>query len=156
MFWGSPIGASGERNGDLSWAANAPAVFGTPRALGPLATGWTGFNTGVVSRPVWPGKDGLWLANESAGGALGNVAGALADTVGMGRGVEAGVNAVPSMPLWLLAAGSGLVAGVAEALELGGVDDNLSLPILSACGIWSLLWSWGAAATAWKGWSGSA
>lgn len=48
-----------------------------------------------------------------------------------------------SIPLPILCIGSGLVAGIAEGLELGGVDDNLSLPILSAVGIHALLVTWG-------------
>lgn len=46
------------------------------------------------------------------------------------------------IPLSLLCIGSGIVGGVAEALELGGVDDNLSLPILSALGIKAVVWTW--------------
>jgi dolichol kinase len=50
-----------------------------------------------------------------------------------------GVNAIPT---WILCIGSGLVGGIAEGLELGGVDDNLSLPILSALGIRGVVWAW--------------
>ena len=46
------------------------------------------------------------------------------------------------IPLPLLCIGSGIVGGVAEALELGCVDDNLSLPILSALGIKAVVWAW--------------
>lgn len=46
------------------------------------------------------------------------------------------------IPLPLLCIGGGIVGGVAEALELGGVDDNLSLPILSALGIKAVVWAW--------------
>lgn len=61
------------------------------------------------------------------------------------------VNGVPAMPLPLVALGAGLVAAVAEGLELGGLDDNLSLPILSGFGIWAWLWVWGQAAGAFVG-----
>lgn len=47
-----------------------------------------------------------------------------------------------AIPLPLLCIGSGIVGGVAEALELGGVDDNLSLPILCALGIKAVVWTW--------------
>ncbi|WFD29845.1 diacylglycerol kinase (CTP) [Malassezia sp. CBS 17886] len=37
----------------------------------------------------------------------------------------------------------GVLGATTEALDLGGVDDNLSLPILSAFGMWAVLWVWG-------------
>jgi len=35
---------------------------------------------------------------------------------------------------------SGLISGVTEALDLGSLDDNLTLPVISGIAIWATLW----------------
>lgn len=129
----------------LSWASGQSAVFGTANAPGPLGTGWTDCRHGIVVRKWW--DVGL---SPSSGSLVGRLATA-ATSVATGSSRSAEQTHVPAMPLWLLCAGSGLVAAVAEGLELGGVDDNLSLPILSATGIWAMLWAWGRVASWWVG-----
>ncbi len=107
-----------------------PAIFGTDRVAGATGTGWEGLAVGFRGRSgagLLPGASGLSAQYLGA------------DSVAKGKlGTDALPihNDVPGMPWWLLCIGSGLVAAVAEGLELGGVDDNLSLPILSgrACG----------------------
>lgn len=114
VFWGTPIARHGERASGLSWAPDAPASFGTVLAPGFQRTGWTGFVDGFVAR------DSSLLARAAAVGAV-----------------------PPAMPAWLLYIAAGLIAGVTESLDLGGIDDNLFIPILSGLGIWATLYVWG-------------
>ncbi|UTT88980.1 hypothetical protein NDA17_001352 [Ustilago hordei] len=149
LFWCTSIASAGIRTNGISWSGSGyahPAIFGTDRVSGATGTGWEGFSKG------FKGQSGAGLLP----GALGLSAQYLgADSIAKGKlGTDALPLSkdVPGMPWWLLTIGSGVVAGVAEGLELGGVDDNLSLPILSATGIWAYLYSWGRLASAWQRW----
>ncbi|KAG8215954.1 hypothetical protein J3R82DRAFT_7934 [Butyriboletus roseoflavus] len=57
-------------------------------------------------------------------------------------GVRGGPGSPPTFAGWvgLLTIGvvAGLVTGIAEALDLGGVDDNLSLPVIAGGCLWGL------------------
>ncbi|PPR01794.1 hypothetical protein CVT24_001690 [Panaeolus cyanescens] len=60
------------------------------------------------------------------------------------EGIRLGGNATASwtagaLGLLVISAAAGLVSGVAEALDLGSVDDNLTLPIISGGCIYALL-----------------
>ena len=48
-----------------------------------------------------------------------------------------------SLALWALAIVSGLVASVSEAIDIFGLDDNLTIPILSGAGLGAFLWAFG-------------
>ncbi|KAN0059610.1 Diacylglycerol kinase [Thecaphora frezii] len=146
FFWCTPIASLGEREYGISWSGSGlahPAIFGTHRVAGAARTGWNGLARGFLAQH----GDGL-KPRAAAGGAAAQYLGV--DAIASGKlGTHAARISdgdVPGMPWWLLTLGSGVVAGVAEALELGGVDDNLSLPILSATGIWAMLYAWGRAA----------
>ncbi|CDU25164.1 related to HSD1-ER membrane protein [Sporisorium scitamineum] len=149
VFWCTSIASRGMRTNGISWSGSGyahPAIFGTDRAAGATGTGWQGLSRGFVAQSgagLLPGASGLsaqYLGVDSiAKSKLGT------DALPLHKDV-------PGMPWWLLALGSGVVAAVAEGLELGGVDDNLSLPILSATGIWTFLYSWGRLAGAWQKW----
>ncbi len=148
-FWCTPVASAGVRTGGISWSGSGyahPAIFGTDRVAGATGTGWQGLGLGLRAQSgagLLPGASGLsaqYLGADSiAKGKLGT------DALPISKDV-------PGMPWWLLTLGSGVIAGIAEGLELGGVDDNLSLPILSATGIWTFLYSWGRLATAWQRW----
>lgn len=56
---------------------------------------------------------------------------------------QGGTSTRPAIPPVLFYIMCGMIAGATEALELGGVDDNLSIPMLAGLGIWSVLWLWG-------------
>lgn len=114
LFWGTRVAALGERASGLSWTPDGVATFGTALAPGPLHSGWAGFAQGFVAR------DASLLARAEA--------------------LRAGARAMPPALLYLVC---GLIAGITESLDLGGVDDNLSIPILSGLGIWATLWAWG-------------
>jgi len=134
VFWGTGIAVRGERPSGLSWTPTH-AVFGTPATHGPLHSGWTGLRWGFRASPP--------LAPSSS---LGQTA---SSVFAAAKAQLLPGSTVAAMPLWLLCSGAGLVAGVVEGLELGGVDDNLSLPIGSAIGIQALLWAWGRLASLW-------
>ncbi len=145
-FWGTSVALRGERADGLSWCADRPAIFGTANAPGLLHTGWTGLRHGIAGR-TW------WTAAASTNGAtayLSKAAEAVSNAAGSASTAITYNSSAPSMPLWLLCIGSGLVAGVSESLEVGGLDDNLTLPIFSSVGIWAMLWSWGRVVT-WLG-----
>ncbi|KAE8225999.1 hypothetical protein CF319_g1353 [Tilletia indica] len=82
-------------------------------------------------------------ASSAASGAASTLASASTLAGASGSNVIGGKAVVPSMPLWLLSISTGLVAAVAESLELGGLDDNLTLPLLSAAGVTGVLYAWG-------------
>jgi len=171
LFWGTDIAATGERVGTgLSWlgrvtAPDPGATFGTSN----IGTGWQGLARGFVPRPANGLGAILADAASSASGAAQAAAGSSAHGNGkvsswlFGKASSAASGAaatlgsastfasthkiagkvVPSMPLWLLSLSTGLVAAVAESLELGGLDDNLTLPLLSAAGLTGVLYAWG-------------
>ena len=141
-FWGTSVAIRGERLDGLSWHPIRPAVFGTINAPGPLGTGWAGAKHGITGNIFWTGNSGA--TRNGATSYLSKAASTLLQGAG---GSAAAASSAPSMPLWLLCAGSGLVSGIAESLDLGGLDDNLTLPILSATGIWGILWTYGKVAT---------
>ncbi|PWN52554.1 hypothetical protein IE53DRAFT_384997 [Violaceomyces palustris] len=140
LFWGTSIAQSGQRFQGLSWSQgpDSQATFGNACLFDPASstTGWKGFGRGLVPPSPFhnPSSDPL--------------ASSLASGQGLARSCAENAR-IPSMPLWLLMIGTGLVAGFAEGMELGGLDDNLSLPILSAIGIWLMLWVWGKGASLW-------
>ena len=51
-----------------------------------------------------------------------------------GRGTIGGLLALSVMSLW-----SGLVASASEVVDLWGLDDNLTIPVLSGLGLWGFL-----------------
>lgn len=135
LFWATPIAQIGKRPEGLSIHDEfGRAIFGTSHISGPLGNGWTGFKWGF--RPSHPD---IWLAKSSSG-VLHNIKESVKVA---GQSIRHSGQKDRSIPLPILCIGSGLVAGIAEGLELGGVDDNLSLPILSAVGIHALLVTWG-------------
>lgn len=149
FFWCTSIASSGVRTNGISWSGSGyahPAIFGTDRVTGVTGTGWTGLSSG------FKGQSGTGLLSGASGLSAQYLG---ADSIAKSK---LGTDAlplhkdVPGMPWWLLTTGSGLIAGIAEGLELGGVDDNLSLPILSATGIWGFLYGWGRLAGAWQRW----
>ena len=135
LFWGSPIAQMGKRLEGLSTHDDSGrAVFGTSYAMGPLGSGWTGSKWGF--RPSHPD---VFSAPDTLG-----VLTAVKDSIKLAANAAlTGSALVRPIPLPVLCVGTGLVAGIAEGLELGGVDDNLSLPILTAIGIQGLLIGWG-------------
>ncbi|CAD6906622.1 unnamed protein product [Tilletia controversa] len=154
--------------GNLSSAAGGidpGATFGTAA----VGTGWMGFGRGFMPRPRVAGVGAvLAKAAEAASGAAQSASASSSGTLsswffgkassaasGAASGLASASNlvpsstplaagkVVPSMPLWLLSLSTGLVAAVAESLELGGLDDNLTLPLMSAAGITGVLYAWG-------------
>lgn len=53
---------------------------------------------------------------------------------GSGRGIIGGWLALGVIGLW-----SGLVASASEVVDLWGLDDNLTIPVLSGIGLWGFL-----------------
>lgn len=145
LFWGTDIAKNGERFDGVSWNSHG-AVLGAT-APGPWNSGWTGWTWGI--RGHLPSD----LADNAHSGRL-NAAWDAASRAASRLAQGTIISQAPAMPLPLLCIGSGIVAGVAEGLELGGVDDNLSLPILSGIGIWAWLFVWGRLAVAWAGRTG--
>lgn len=138
LFWGGGVAYRAERFDGASWNPSH-AVLGAT-APGWAHSGWSGWAWGFRGRAPTP------LADSAKSGALNAAWDAASRVVGAAAATASGT--VPAMPLRLVAFGAGLVAAVAEGLELGGLDDNLSLPILSGFGIWAWLWAWGLAADA--------
>lgn len=122
----------------LSWADTAASVFGRL------------FGARTPPLPSPPFAKRKSLAGTLAAGVVSCLTAALfwaTPIAEYGRRSELATDsssgsASPALSLPVLCIGSGIVGGIAEALELGGVDDNLSLPILSALGIKgvALLW----------------
>ena len=52
----------------------------------------------------------------------------------MGGGIIGGWLAIGVMSLW-----SGLVASASEVVDVWGLDDNLTIPVLSSIGLWGFL-----------------
>ncbi|CAO1616414.1 unnamed protein product [Parajaminaea phylloscopi] len=143
LFWGTNIAKSAERFDGLSWNP-AHAVLGAT-APGWQNSGWSGLRWGF--RGHLPQE----IADSARHGTLNaawDAASRAASSIAQAASSDVPSNAAPGMPLPVLAIGSGLVAAVAEGLELGGLDDNLSLPILSGFGIWAWLFAWGKLAVA--------
>lgn len=143
LFWGTSIAKSAERFDGNSWNSKY-AVLGAT-APGPLNSGWTGWTWGF--RGHLPND----LAENAHSGRLNAAWNAAARAASSIAESASSTQHAPPMPLPLLCLGSGLVAAVAEGLELGGVDDNLSLPILSGFGIIAWLFVWGRLAVMWVG-----
>lgn len=142
LFWGTNIAKSHERFDGVSWSP-VHSIFGATSA-GAYHSGWNGWAWGfrghlspILASGGYKGRMSAVL--QTASHATGNI---------MSNQIT---TSVPGMPLWALCIGSGLVAATAEGLELGGVDDNLSLPILSGFGMWAMLFAWGRAASLWAG-----
>jgi diacylglycerol kinase (CTP) len=135
FFWATPIAQSHMRPEGLSiYNEHGRAAFGTSSMHGAFGSGWTGSKWGF--RPRHPD---IWDTSSTSSGVLHRVTETIRQAASSGT---QGSNQ-KATPLPVLCLGSGLVAAVAEALELGGVDDNLSLPILSSVGIHLLLVTWG-------------
>jgi len=166
-FWGTGVANRGARIGGLSWDLNhissttststssflssLAGVNGAIFGSNSIGTGWRGFRIGFRSLPSflpYPTSSSFSSASASQHLSAGEY---LSQTKDVVSGVYEGLagNRVPQIPLVLLCLGSGLVAAVAESLELGGIDDNLSLPILGSAGIWGMLWCWGRVASWW-------
>ncbi|CAO1638331.1 unnamed protein product [Sympodiomycopsis kandeliae] len=137
LFWGTDIALKAERFDGVSWNKDH-AVFGAT-APGIYNSGWIDWSWGFRGKTPSP------LADNAHHGSL-NAAWDKASRAASQLAQTVKPTPVPGMPLPLLCIGSGLVAAIAEGLELGGVDDNLSLPILSGFGIWAWLFVWGHAA----------
>ncbi|KAL4401359.1 Diacylglycerol kinase [Malassezia pachydermatis] len=120
MFWGTSIARIGERSTGLSWEPNGVATFGTKRVPGALRTGWRGIHHGF----------------------------AVSDVSMSSRLREFSSRNAPAIPPLVMYISCGLIAGFTEALEMGGLDDNISIPILSGFLIWGMLWVWGWIVTA--------
>ena len=116
IFWGTSVAERGERASGLSWTPHGLSYFGTPQAPGPAHTGWMGFRDGFQSHGT--ADLGNFFANLFSGEPR-------------------------AMPPCLLYISAGLIAGVAEGLDLGGIDDNISVPILCGLGLWGVLYAWG-------------
>ncbi|KAG8999012.1 hypothetical protein FRB94_006480 [Tulasnella sp. JGI-2019a] len=137
----------------LSWCDTAASTFGRlwgrytpalPRRVpilnlplapkkslaGSLAATLTGALTAVVfwgcAVPAWQGYGQVEAAE------WGPVAWKWANAPGVGI-IEGG-----AISLGLIGLVVGLISGITEALDLGGIDDNLSLPIISGTVLWGL------------------
>ncbi|KAK0553589.1 Diacylglycerol kinase [Tilletia horrida] len=126
---------AGGLGGALADAASAAS--GAAQQAAAAAAASKGGNAGKLSG--WF----LGKASSAASGAAATLASA--STLSGQTAKLAGGSLVPSMPLWLLSLATGVVAAVAESLELGGLDDNLTLPVLSAAGLTGVLYIWGRA-----------
>ncbi|KAF6744298.1 hypothetical protein DFP72DRAFT_1095286 [Ephemerocybe angulata] len=140
----------------LSWADTAASTFGRmygrrtpklpPRILGlPLAPrkSTAGFIAASVTGAAI--AMGFWgaLAGTRHGGA---------DAIWKWEGGVRGAGGGGVLGLLAIGVVAGLVSGVAEALDLGNLDDNLTLPIISGSCLFGFfkLWEYGAASlTSW-------
>lgn len=120
LFWGTGIAREAERASGLSWEPHGVATFGTPRMPDPMRTGWRGFAHGFAAR------DASFSAQ-------------VKDKL---------LSHAPAVPPLFMYIGCGFLAGFAEAVEVGGLDDNISIPIISGFMIWGLLYVWGRVVTA--------
>ncbi|KAJ7060546.1 hypothetical protein C8F01DRAFT_1143067 [Mycena amicta] len=112
-----------------------------------VAEGAAGMNTTYHSQYSIAGQyirsdSGAWVREWVPAGVMGGVAGAYDPTAGakttparFGVGGWVGLLAVTLF--------AGLVSGVAEALDLGGMDDNLTLPIISGGALMAFFRVWG-------------
>lgn len=123
----------------LSWADTAASTFGRlwGRYTPPLPR-----TLPILRLPLAPRKSlAGFLAGSLTGGAIAaGFWGWFAPTV---RAAELGPSSFPAeirrwICLGIVGTVSGLVSGVAEALDLGSLDDNLTLPIISGGCIWGL------------------
>ncbi|KAH9000539.1 hypothetical protein EDB86DRAFT_3063773 [Lactarius hatsudake] len=131
----------------LSWADTAASTFGrlwgsrtSPAPRTPVTFSfWSWFAPAVGGvDPTWD-----WTRGVSGSGVDGS---------SLGQGVktilrEAGFEGLPTggvVGLAIISVFSGLVTGIAEALDLGKLDDNVTLPIISGGCIWGFLklFSW--------------
>lgn len=115
LFWGAGIAKAGERASGLSWEPGSNAMFGTKLMPDSLHTGWRGFAHGFA------------VADPNFAVRLKNLT----------------QPRIPAMPSILMFALCGLIAATTEALELGGIDDNVAIPILFSFFLWFSLWAWG-------------
>ena len=115
LFWGAGIAKAGERASGLSWEPASNAMFGTALMPDALRTGWRGFARGFA---VTDSNFAERLRNLTR-------------------------PRIPAMPPILMFTLCGLIAAMTEALELGGLDDNVAIPILFSFLLWFSLWAWG-------------
>lgn len=115
LFWGTSIAKDNERPSGLSWTPGGHATFGTPLMPDALRTGWRGFSQGIQV----------------------NDAGLVERLRNMTQ------TRAPALPPAVMYVACGLIAAVTEALELGGVDDNVAIPILFSTFLWAMLWAYG-------------
>jgi len=135
LFWATPIAEIGKRAEGLSIHNDfGRAVLGTDLSSGFIGNGWSGLQWGFR-----PSRPEIFTASGTQG-----IMNSVTESIKMATDAAfPGSAQVKPIPLPLLCLASGVVAAVAEGLELGGGDDNLSLPILTAFGIHSTLVSWG-------------
>jgi diacylglycerol kinase (CTP) len=133
----------------LSWCDTAASTFGrlygryTPRIrrgkslAGSLAAFLVGMGTAwwfwgwlVPTRGPFPGDETFMFT-----GAL-HLPHIVADAVGLSdtQASISGTAAIAIMSVW-----SGFVASASEVVDLFGLDDNLTIPVLSGLGIWGFL-----------------
>jgi diacylglycerol kinase (CTP) len=129
----------------LSWCDTAASVIGrafgryTPRIrrgkslAGSAAAAIVGFATSVifwgwVAPKYWGYEEGFMFK-----GSLGLPA-MIADEVGLGDRSLGGWLALGALSIW-----SGFVASASEVVDLFGIDDNLTIPVLSGIGLWGFL-----------------
>ena len=80
------------------------------------------------------------LAGSMGAAGVGTVSAWLFWTFAVRHGPQDWLAVIPSdtgVPVWALSIFSGVTAGVVEALNLGGLDDNLTLPILWGGCVWA-------------------
>ncbi|KAI9438265.1 hypothetical protein H4582DRAFT_2111682 [Lactarius indigo] len=143
----------------LSWADTAASTFGrlwgsrTP----PLPARVPFLGLPLAARKSLAGFLAAWFA-PAVGGVdptwdwTHGVSGSGVDGSSLGQGVktilrEVGFEGLPTggvVGLAIVSVFSGLVTGIAEALDLGKLDDNMTLPIISGGCIWGFLklFSW--------------
>jgi len=115
LFWGTGIAKRSERASGVSWMPGGYATFGTPLMPDSFRTGWHGFAHGLAASD--PGfSERLRTMTQTR---------------------------APAIPPIVMYLSCGLLAAFTEALEIGGMDDNVAIPILSGFLIWFMLWLWG-------------
>ena len=139
----------------LSWCDTAASTFGrlwgkyTPRIRRgkSLAGSLAAFAVGVVTAGVfWGGLGPLTDSTFNTGANAFAFQGTLTlpvvvrDRFGLGLR-EATISGWSA--LGVLSVFSGLTASVSEAIDLWGLDDNLTIPILSGIGLGGFLWVFG-------------
>ena len=110
------------RKGKSLAGTTAAAVVGAATAgifYGVMVPGWFGFENDFM----FSGKLALPEVPKQALGLTGKV-----------QGIVGGWIALGAMSLW-----SGFVASASEVVDLWGLDDNLTIPVLSSIGLWGFL-----------------
>ncbi|KAJ7226831.1 hypothetical protein GGX14DRAFT_627191 [Mycena pura] len=131
----------------MFWAGIAGHNLRGVAEMRAVAEGAPGMSTNYHSQYSIAGQfirseGGAWVRKWIPEGLIGGVAGAYDPTTGaqttparFGVGGWLGLGAVVLC--------GGMVSGVAEALDIGGLDDNLTLPIISGAGLMFFFRMWG-------------